>query len=300
MLSDQTSPLVSIITPTFNRAQFLGECIESVLGQTYTNIEHLLVDDGSTDNTTEVVRRYPDNRIQYTRQENRGQATARNVGLRMAKGQFICFLDSDNVWKLHKIERQLQLMQQLAHVDILYGAQEVIDENSQIVPPPDGLRPMTRHSGRIMKHLLLENCVSFNTAMVRRQCFDQSGGFDENVRAGDDYDLWLRLSAKYEFLYIPEVFGQYRVMQNQISSDKERRFNSNKAMLERFIKANPELVDERMERFVWSRFHVRRGRERAAAGKTSGAMSDYLAAIRLQPLTLAPWRALARLAVLRK
>ena len=300
MDSQVNRPLVSVITPTFNRADFVGECIESVLGQTYPNLEHLLVDDGSTDNTQEIVERYlPDQRLRFARQANSGQATARNMGLGMARGEYICFLDSDNVWKLDKIERQLKLMQQHPAVDVIYGNQEVIDEDGNILPMPEHKR-MKRYSGRITDKLLLDNFVSFNTAMIRRRCFDKVKGFDQSVRAGDDYDLWLRFSAHFEFLHVPEIFGQYRVMKNQISTDKERRFNSNKAMLERFIAAHPELVDEAQQRFVWSRFHVRRGRTRASAGRKADAFNDYLTALRLKPFSAAPWRALARLTILRK
>lgn len=300
MSAEQNQPLVSVITATYNRADYLGLCIESVLGQTYPNVEHLLVDDGSTDNTQAVVDRYlADPRLRFARQTNSGQATARNAGLRMARGEFICFLDSDNVWKRDKIERQLRLMGRHPEADVIYGNQEVIDEDGQVLPMPEHKR-MKRYSGRITDNLLLDNFVSFNTAMIRRRCFDVITGFDQNVRAGDDYDLWLRFSAHFNFLHVPEVFGQYRVMKNQISSDKERRFNSNKAMLERFIAAHPELVDEAKQRFVWSRFHVRRGRTRASAGRRTDALKDYLTALRLRPFSWAPWRALARLTLLGK
>lgn len=276
----------------------MGLAIDSVLKQTFGDLEHIVIDDGSTDNTQEVIERFAsDPRLRFTRQGNSGQAVARNVGLRMARGRFICFLDSDNVWKLDKLERQVRLMDANPHVDILYGDLDTIDEDGNIDPTA---KQMKRYSGRITKQLLLDNFVSFNTAMVRRRCFDEMGGLNESVRAGDDYDLWLRFSARYEFLYVPEIFAQYRVMRDQISSDKEKRFASNKATIERFLAANPDILTNAQQRYVWSRFYVRRGRQRASIGRVKDGLRDIWEALRLKPTSKAAWRALLRVALIRR
>lgn len=303
MTSDQAlearpAPRVSVITPTYNRAKFLGLAIESVLGQTYPSLEHIVIDDGSTDDTGAVIDRYKaDARLRFARQSNSGQAVARNVGLRMARGEFICFLDSDNLWKLDKLERQVRLLDENPRVDIVYGDLDTIDEEGTI---DASAKQMKRYSGRITKHLLIDNFVSFNTAMVRRRCFDEMGGLNESVRAGDDYDLWLRFSAKYEFLYVPQNFAQYRVMRDQISSDKEKRFASNKATIERFLASNPGIISEEQQRYVWSRYYVRRGRQRASVGRLKDGLSDVITALKLKPTSKNSWRALLRLTLLRR
>ncbi|WP_129645579.1 glycosyltransferase [Peristeroidobacter agariperforans] len=290
------SPRVSVITPTYNREKFLGLAIQTVLGQSYADLEHIVIDDGSTDNTSSVIDRFKaDSRLCFAQQKNSGQAVARNVGLRMARGEFICFLDSDNLWKLDKLARQIQLMDANPNVDIVYGDLDTIDEDGNVDP---NAPQMKRHSGRITKQLLLDNFVSFNTAMVRRRCFDEMGGLNEAVRAGDDYDLWLRFSARYEFLYVPEIFAQYRVMRDQISSDKEKRFASNKATIERFFAANPGLISADQQRYVWSRFYVRRGRQRASVGRRKEGLADILTAIKLKPGSRVSWRALVRVGLL--
>lgn len=291
-------PRVSVITPTYNRAKFLGMAIDSVLGQTYSDLEHIVIDDGSTDDTESIIDRYRgDARLRFARQTNSGQAVARNVGLRMARGEFICFLDSDNLWKLDKLERQVRLMDENPKVDIVYGDLDTIDEEGTI---DVSAKQMKRYSGRITKQLLIDNFVSFNTAMTRRRCFDEMGGLNESVRAGDDYDLWLRFSARYEFLYVPEIFAQYRVMRDQISSDKEKRFASNKATIERFLAANPGLISQDQQRYVWSRYYVRRGRQRASVGRLKDGIADVMTALKFKPLSKNSWRALARLALLRR
>ena len=209
-------PKVSIITPTWNRADLISEAVESVLAQTWANWELLIVDDGSTDNTREVLAPYlEDPRIHYFYQENQGQSVARNLALKHAKGAYISFLDSDNRLVPEKLEWALEALASNPDVDIVYGDIITIDEQGNEISREN----MRRYSGRIAKYLIVDNCVSMNTAVVRRKCFDEMGGFNTERRVADDFELWLRFSARYSFLYIPKFMAFYRVMDNQISSD---------------------------------------------------------------------------------
>jgi len=289
--------LVSVIMPTYNRVDYLPLAIDSVLNQTYGNLELLIIDDGSTDATRELVSSYNDDRIFYSYQDNQGQSVARKSGLNNARGEFICFLDSDDLMKPCKLERQLQLMEANPDYHVIYGENEIIDEKGLVQTQARSLR---RYSGNIMKELLVFNFIEFETAMIRRICFDEMGGPNVNTRVADDYELFLKFSTRYKFLYIPEIFAQYRVMASQISSNKDKRFQSNFTILSNFFKLYPDLVDTHTMNYTWCRFYTNRGRYQASVGRLKQAFSDYLTAIKYKPLSKHPWRALLRLLLLRR
>ena len=201
-------PLATVITPTYNRADFLGQAVESVLAQTYPHFEMLVVDDGSTDGTPAVMKRYlSDERIRYFHQRNQGQSVARNLALSHARGEFVCFLDSDNAWVPEKLAVSLAAMETHPDVDVVYGDAIRIDETGAEISREN----MRRYSGRIVPWMLRDNCVSMNTAMARRRCFDERGGMSARYRVADDYELWLRFSAYYRFLYLPRFLAYYRL-----------------------------------------------------------------------------------------
>lgn len=286
--------VVTVVMPAFNRAAYIGQAIESVIAQTCPNWTLRIVDDGSTDDTAAAVAPYlSDPRIHYVKQENSGQAVARNRGARAGSGRYICFLDSDNAWMPEKLERQLSLMAGAPQVGVLYGEVDFIDEAGNPLPR----QSMRRHSGRITRELLIDNFVTFNTSMVRRESFELVGGFDERIRRADDYDLWLRLSAHCEFLHQSVVWAKYRVMRAQISSDKTGRFAAIEDMLSKFFDANPAFAQPAVLRETWCRFHTRRGRYYASIGRRLEALRDYVVALGRSPFSRHPWRALARLVV---
>ncbi|MCK8516776.1 glycosyltransferase [Methylonatrum kenyense] len=284
-------PRISVITPTFNRAQYLAQAIESVLAQNYVNLEHWIIDDGSTDGTETVVARYLDDpRVHYVRQGNQGQSAARNRGLSLSESDFVCFLDSDDYWLPGKLERSLAAFASNPDVGIVYGDYVFINSAGREV----AVSNMRRHSGRIVAQLLRDNCVSMNTTMVRRRCFEEHGGFSE-YRVADDYDLWLRFSAYYRFFYVPERLACYRMMEDQISSDKMARFESNERIIRRFLEAHGDRVTTSEARAGWCYFHTRRGRYLASRGMTLQAAGAYGRALAYGPFSRAPWRALAKL-----
>jgi len=289
-----SQPLISVITPTYNRADFVVEAVESVLAQTYPHFELLIVDDGSTDNTREVLEPYlKDGRIRLFYQENQGQSVARNRGLDEATGDFVCFLDSDNAWLPDKFEKSLKAFDDNPGSDVVYGDFIVIDEQGREI----GTNRMKRHSGRITPHLLHDNFVSMNTTMTRRQCFVDMGGFDKNDRLAEDYGLWLRLSTRYKFYYLPALLGYYRVMENQISSDKDSRFEANEAIVHHFIEAFPDALTISERKRGLSRFYVRKARYELSVRRLWSAWRGFVTAVKYDPFWLGPWRFLAKLAV---
>jgi len=196
----RTHPLVSVIIPTYNRAGTVGESIDSVLGQTYPNIEVILVDDGSTDNTQTVLRSYGD-RIRVVTQANAGPAIARNRGIAVARGDIVALLDSDDLWLQDKITRQVRSLCDA-------GSEVTACLCNCTVLYPSGRRTSTFDIGDTMPkcpsgiwknpaEVLLNRFVMFNQAVaIRREVLERVGYFDETLRFGEDYDLPFRLALE--------------------------------------------------------------------------------------------------------
>ena len=289
-----SKPRVSVITPTFNRADYLPIAIRSVLAQSYQNFELIVVDDGSTDETPTLMKEFlGDPRIRYFQQENQGQSVARNRGIAEAVGEFICFLDSDNAWVDSKLALSLDAFEANPKADIVYGDYMVIDAEGREL----GVNRMRRYSGRITPELIHDNFVSMNTTMTRRRCFDEMGGFDSKDRLAEDYGLWLRFSTRYSFLYLPEVLGYYRVMENQISSDKDSRLKANERVILEFMESSPEALGRWERRQGLSRFYIRKGRYELSAGRPMLAGKELVRAVGQNPFWSGPWRLAAKLAI---
>ena len=193
------SPKVSVIVPTYNRADRLERALNSIVNQTYQDFELIVVDDGSTDKTYQLMKSFPKAQYFYIK-KNSGVSKARNVGLAFAKGELICFLDSDDLWKEKKIQIQSLWLENNKDSQICY-TDEIWVRNGVRV------NPMNRHrkySGDIFRHCLGLCIVSPSSVMIRAKLFDEIGNFDESLPACEDYDLWLRIASKYAFHFIEE------------------------------------------------------------------------------------------------
>jgi glycosyltransferase involved in cell wall biosynthesis len=284
-------PLVTVIIPTYNRAPFLSKAIDSVLNQSYKTFELIVVDDGSTDETKSILDDYvkKDNRIRVFSQINQGQSVARNKALDEAKGDFICFLDSDNFWPKNKLKTQTNFLNENENVDVVYGDIITIDEDGSEVSRNN----MKRYSGKIARWMLRDNCVSMNTAMAKRQCFNEMGGMSGTRRVADDYDLWLRFSAVYNFAYVPDFWAFYRVMKDQISSDKMARFESNELIINKFKLQFSDCLSKVEFDRGFSVFHIRKARYLTSVGKKRDAYRELFKALKYRPLDFVVWRGIA-------
>lgn len=287
-------PLVTVITPTFNRARYLADAVESILAQTYPNFELLVVDDGSTDGTGELMRRYTaDERVRYLYQENQGQSAARRRALSMARGDYVGFLDSDNVAVPDRLEFCIRRLEENHAYAVVYGDVIKIDEAGNEI----SRKNMKRYSGRITPYLLQDNCVSMNTALARRSCFTDPGLFSHARRVADDYEMWLRIAARNQFLYVNRYLARYRVMGDQISSDKDARFDANEAIIRDFLRDYRDCVSPLEARAGWSMFMARKGDYLASRGRRREAMRCYLRSLYYRPSARRPWHSLGRLAL---
>lgn len=213
---------ISAIIPTFNRASLVCEAVESVLVQTLPVQEIMVVDDGSTDDTSERLKEFGD-RIKIIRQENRGISAARNAGIENTTGDWLAFLDSDDVWKPNKLARQTEYLQDFAGYKICYTDEEW-RKNGQWFNPK---KVHQKYSGDIYRYAVIRCFVSASSILMHRRLFDQHGLFDEALPACEDYDLWLRLAAHERFLLLPEKLvikrdGPWEQLSHQRGLDKYR------------------------------------------------------------------------------
>ncbi len=208
-------PLVSAIVATYNRANVISEAIESILAQTYKNLEVIIVDDGSTDGTVEVLERFG-SRLRILRQQNAGPSIARNCGIAAAKGEIISFLDSDDTWLPQKIERQVALLEKAGNSACCCVCNALLKSKNQpiLTSFKNSLLNPSEEEGLWLNapQVLMHRFMLFNqTVAVRRKELAKVGGFDESLRYMEDYDLALRLSLLAPFAFINEPLVIYNL-----------------------------------------------------------------------------------------
>jgi len=286
------SELVSVIVPSYNMAEFLPDAVESALAQSYANLEVLIVDDGSTDHTPEVVRRWQgDSRVHVHRQANGGLSHARNQGIAHTRGALIALLDADDVWEPGKLARQVALFQDRPEVGVVYSGYRRMDRDGR--PLPTALPRM--HRGWVSGALLIENFVPASSAVVRRECFQRCGEFDVALKTGEDYDMWLRLSPHYRFDFVSEPTIGYRIWGGQMSKDYRARYETGIRTMQRFLANNPGTVRPAVVRRAWAHTYTGRGNVTLWRGRDRlGALRDYARALTFRPGYWPAWRAVLR------
>lgn len=212
-------PRVSVIVPTYNREQFIAAAIESVLAQTFTDFEVIVVDDGSADNTREVVGSFNNPCVRYIYQDNQGVAAARNTGIKASDSEYIAFLDSDDILLKEALDRGIKVLDKYPEVAFSYGQFYHIDERGRVLGLPEAKskRSYVREGVQEIKELLIHgNYIRSNTVIARRSCLHKVGLFDPAFCPGsEDFDLWVRLAKKYAVAYISEPLAGVRIHPNQ-------------------------------------------------------------------------------------
>lgn len=234
------NPLVSVIIPAYNCSSYITEAIDSVIGQSYKDFEIIITDDGSVDNTKEILRPYLDS-ITYTYQDNRGPAAARNAGILKSKGEYIAFLDADDLWRSKKLEIQVKYLEENPSVGLVCSDAERFD-NSGVLSGTK-LGKMTVAERLTFEKLLYQNYIQTLTVIVKRECIDKIGLFDESEGSFfvEDYDLWLRIAMHYEIGYLNQPLAKYRFRPGSGSSNVIRTRKAVLGLLDKISESQPEI-----------------------------------------------------------
>lgn len=287
------NPVVSVVIPSYNSARWVGEAIESVLGQSFPDWELLLVDDGSTDNTRAVVARYTDPRVRYIYQENQERSAARNRGVREAQGAFVAFLDADDLWLPEKLAEQVKVFEREPAVGLVYAGTYVVEEDGRPF-----FQQRCQHRGFVVRPLLVEDNIvagSASSAMVRRECFERVGYWDETLAVCEDWEMWLRIARSYLFDFVPQPLVKVRTHGNNTQKQAEKMRRGTLDFFARVL-ANPALENEvrPLRRRVRSLAFFMVGRAFYAAREMGLARRYFLRSIALYPLQGRAWQYGAR------
>jgi len=301
--SASVAPLVSVVMPAYNSARYIAEAIDSALQQDYPALEIIVVDDGSTDDTVNIVARYGD-KIRLLSQKNQGSAAARNLGIRQARGKYIAFLDADDAWWRHKIRHQVEALAaggyKMAYSRFIWWHPNEQGQHTQ--PQTEFDQPANRNlssaaivTGWPYAELLLDCIVWTSTVIVEKSELEKAGLFDESLRKGQDYDLWLKLARQIEMVGLEKPTALYRIHPASITSSV-KEINYEYLILsravERWSEAGPDgrtppagLVAARLARssFGHGHAHLRYGNPRIAA--ESFRLSMRHSGIRIKTLT---------------
>jgi glycosyltransferase involved in cell wall biosynthesis len=272
-------PKVSVVIPTYNRAESLPKAVASVLRQTFQDFEIVVVDDASTDDTDEVVRSFSDERIRYIRHEtNKREAETRNTGVQNSKGEYISFIDDDDEWLPEKLELQVDLLDKSPPIvgAVYTGFVRIESATGKTLS-----QWMPAKRGSIFRDMLGQNWVGTpSTVVLRRECFDSVGLFDPTIVFGPDYDMWLRLAEKYQFDCIQQPLVKYYIHSDRLSTNYELMI----AGLEAKLKKHAALLA--MDSKSYSRHYLNLGTYYCISGNAKKGRGALLRAIRLNPFEL--------------
>lgn len=241
-------PKVSVIIPAYNAMTFLPETLASVLNQTFTDFEVIIVNDGSTDSIVEWLTQLTEPRIKLISQENQGLSKTRNAGIAQAQGEYIAFIDADDLWQPTKLEKQVQCLDSKSDAGLVYTWTAYIDENGKSIYQP----LMSNAEGWVLEKVI-ENDPMTNgsSAMVRRSCLDLVGGFDPEMGSASDRDMWIRLAVHYPFALIKEPLTLYRRHTNNMTRNYQKTIQELTKVFEKTFQAFPELEYLRNCSYGW-------------------------------------------------
>ena len=231
----EQDPLVSIIIPNYNHAQYVGDAIWSVLTQEYRNFEIIVVDDGSTDNSRDVITQFGD-KVQYIHQKNAGLSAARNTGIKASKGVLIGVLDADDMYESIFLSTLVVTLQENPDADGVYCGYQFVDHKNNLLPQIEA-RPVDHD--KLYDALLDGNFFVPESIFLRRYVYDNVGLFDETLRACEDWDVWLRVTKKYKIVHSPNILTRHRILPGSMSTDPQRMLTYRLAVLKKHVGDEP-------------------------------------------------------------
>ena len=206
-------PTVSVIIHTYNNEKFIAETVASVLNQTYKDYEIIVVDDGSVDGTRDVLMPYMQ-KIRYHYKENGGIASAKNAGIGLSQAEFVAFLDHDDLWVPDKLQLQMEHFNENPQIGLVYAKYTSFRDGKELRTKPE-----KGYSGWIFKELLSKSFIQTSTVVVKRECLDAVGPYDETFSLGDEYDMFLRIARKFQCGFVDKGLTRYRVHDTNASNN---------------------------------------------------------------------------------
>ena len=293
-------PLISVIVPAYNAEKTIQATIESVLKQTFTDFELLVVDDGSSDSTVAIVANIADARVRLIAGEHAGASASRNRGFAQSNGELVAFLDADDLWTPDKLAAQLAALQNNADVAVAYSWTDFIDEKGQF------LRKGSRstYSGNVYDKTLVGSFLgNGSNALIRREAVAEVGGYDESLAAGQDRDLYIRLAVRYPFVCVPMVQNLYRVSTGSISSNVKQSQEARLQVIEKAFAIAPDSLQplKRISLSNHYKYHICKALEGSPTKDQSWLATQYLwQAIRNDPAffkTRVIWKVILKILV---
>lgn len=286
-------PKVSVIIPAYNASEYLSQTLDSVLGQTYRDFEIILVDDGSTDETDQVIAKYRSH-LNVVQQENKGPGAARNAGLNIAIGEYLAFLDADDLLTPRKFAIQAAFLDQNPGIDIVYSDGFLFrnipsgEEERLLFSKSIYLNKNLSGPERSLKILALKNAFPIHAAMLRAEIAREIGGFDEarELSILADWDFWYRAAKTYQFAYLNEVVALYRVIEGGISRNKNNLMRSTQ-FLERKIESSDDFFN--FPKCTKSQFYFYNGLRALKFGDQDGARSRLKKSVRCNHGNISAW-----------
>ncbi len=274
-------PRVSVVIPTYNRVALIRDALESVFAQTYRDFEVVVVDDGSTDNTRDVLSAYGE-QICVVSQTNQGEASARNAGIREARGDFVAFLNSDDLWISTKLERQMSLLD--ANPDLVWAYSDAESFDGDTGRSLYLFSQLVRlNQGKVLSHLFINNFIASPTPIIRRDVFSQVGDFWHSPK-GTDWDMWLRIARLHAIGLVNQPLARYRVHRGMVTSNQSYilMYQAFMDVIHRAIVRDPEILIPLKNQSMACQF-IGIGRLMARNGDRAEARRMFLQAIRLEP-----------------
>ena len=281
-------PQISVVIPAYNAARWIAETVESVLAQTFQDFEIIVVDDGSTDETAAAVARFK--RVKCLYQVNGGLSSARNTGIRAAMGEYIAFVDADDLWLHDKLDAQMALLKQTGLAWVYSDAYAFDSETRSPLFVFSKMR--NQHDGDVLQSLLLEDFIPMPTPILKRHVFDEVGFFTEDttLHSAEDWDMWLRTAARYPVGFVKRPLAMYRVHPTSMiqSALPAVLYNANLNVIELAVSREPSRLANLKNRAV-SRSSVRIGQMCVRLNDPHGAREMFAQAIRLSPRQVATY-----------
>lgn len=270
--------LVSVVLTCFNGERWIGQTIQSVLNQAHRDWEVIVVNDGSSDGSQAVIEAFDDPRIRRIQQGNRGIPGARNRGLQEAKGAFVGILDQDDLWHPEKLARQVAFMAAHAEVGVVYSNADHIDAEGRVIGRRYGTPP---GEGWLAEHFLRTGvAVPIVTTLIRHECLDEVGPFNERLYGWDDYELLVRLASRFRFGYLGEPLARLRY-HDENAWWHERMLSDPFVVAEELVKRFPQHAPS-IQRFR-AQAHYRHGLSLDSRGERRRARAEFLKALRTDP-----------------